>query len=115
YAFQSASVSDRLKRHPGPDAGRPRCSALADEPGGRQARIREGDRDVMGVERIAQPAFGERARAAHAEPEVSERVRALARGVRIVVEEVAIGDDLGPAVGADRSANDVRILDAEIG
>src|SRR5262249_15505497 len=76
---------------------------LPDESRWRELReIRERDRDVVRVERIPDPRFGEQPFAARAATEVGERIGVLLRQVRVVVLERAVEDRLRVSVEADR-------------
>ena len=90
------------KRSPDPNPEGPRRAVLAQEPRRRQPRLRERDRDVVRVERVADPGFAEQPLAAHAGAEVRDRIRLLRQRVRIVVLELAVADRPRRAASAPR-------------
>src|SRR5439155_590025 len=104
-----------LETHPSSYPERPWCPVLADEPGPRKARIRERDRHVAGVERVADPDLAEGVLRPQAGAKVRQRIGALACGVRVVVFVGAVTDGLGPCDQRHCAAKRPHVLHAEVG
>src|SRR5262245_5673775 len=111
--FLAVCLSFLSECHAEADAPRPRSAALADESGGREARVGQRDRNVFGVEGVLDPDLAKERSAAHAGPEVGQRVRILRGAVEIVVVERAVSRHFAAAIQADGARERVRELRAD--
>src|SRR6187402_3304448 len=104
-----------LERHSRAHAKSARAAILADETRRRKPLVRDGNRHIPSIERVANPELAEQPLAASAGAKVGEVVSVLARGVGLVVLEFAGHHELTTAVERNRRVERVRELRSEQG